>query len=108
MKMQLNNIFENKNININKEVIESIVNSSGIRIEKIVSSGQKSPDGFWYNQKENEFVLLLQGEAVLEFDNKNIVHLEKGDYIIIEKFRKHRITYTATDVLTVWLAVFYK
>ncbi len=106
--MKLENIFKQIEGNFNKEIIDSIVNSDNIRIERIVSKGHISPEGFWYDQEENEFVLLLQGKAALEFDNKNIVHLKRGDYLIIEKHEKHRVIYTAKNTLTVWLAVFYQ
>lgn len=83
--MKLENIFKQIEDNFDSEIIDSIVNSDNIRIEKIVSKGHISPEGFWYDQEENEFVLLLQGEAALEFDNKNIVHLKRGDYLINRK-----------------------
>jgi cupin 2 domain-containing protein len=102
------NIFEHANTYLDKELIENIVNSAVIRIEKIVSKGHVSPDGFWFDQDENEFVILLQGEAALEFEDNNIVYLKKSDYIVIEKHKKHRIIYTSKNTLTVWLAVFYK
>ena len=103
------NIFEQIDINnLKEEKIENIVNSDNIRIERIISFDYKSPNGFWYDQDENEFVMLLQGEATLEFDKNTLVSLKKGDYIIIEKHKKHRVVSTAKNTLTIWLAIFYK
>lgn len=102
------NIFEQIDINLNEEIIENIVNSDNIRIERIISFDHKSPNGFWYDQDENEFVIVLEGEATLEFDKNTLVSLKKGDYIIIEKHKKHRVVGTAKNMLTIWLAIFYK
>jgi cupin 2 domain-containing protein len=102
------NMFEQIDINLKEEKIEHIVNSSNIRVERIVSFDYKSPDGFWYDQDENEFVVILQGEATLEFEKNILFYLKKGDYVIIEKHKKHRVVNTAKGILTIWLAIFYK
>lgn len=102
----MKNIFDNILFDKNKEEVIEILKKKNIRIERIVSNGQRSEDGFWYDQEENEFVLLLQGDAVLEFENKE-VSLKKGDCIDIKSHERHRIKYTSSDEPTVWLAVFY-
>lgn len=102
----LNNIFENIKIDKENEQFFELLKHQNLRIEKIVSNGQSSPINFWYNQQENEFVLLLKGEAILEFEDKEII-LKEGDYINIPSKQKHRVKYTSTDNPTIWLAIFY-
>ena len=90
------------------EQFATILQRPGLRIERIVSTGQASPDGFWYDQEEGEWVLVLQGEARLRFaDEADARHLRAGDFIDIAAHRKHRVDWTAPDQTTVWLAVFY-
>lgn len=80
----------------------------GLRIERIVSTGQASPPDFWYDQPEGEWVLLLQGEAKLRFaDEATARHLKTGDFLDIAPHRRHRVDWTPTDQTTVWLALFY-
>ncbi len=80
--------------------------SRASRIERIVSQGHTSPENFWYDQSEYEFVAVLQGRAEIKFENENIKMLP-GDWIIIPPHEKHRVTYTSTEPPCVWLAVFY-
>ena len=101
-----NNVFENIIIDKKQEQFFELVKSDNIRIEKIVSNGQSSPIDFWYEQKENEFVLILKGNAVLEYKNSELI-LNEGDYINIPAFTKHRVKYTNKDEPTIWLAIFY-
>ena len=104
--MSLKNIFENINVDkISEEFIE-ILKNDNLKIERIVSNGQISPKDFWYEQKENEFVLLLEGEAIIEFETKEI-KLKKGDFINIKSYEKHRVKYTSLVESTIWLAIFY-
>ncbi len=100
------NIFENIVVDKNKEQFFELLKHDNIRVEKIVSNGQTTPSLDWYNQDENEFVLLLEGHAIIEFEDKE-VEIHKGDYLIIEKYIRHRVKYTSTNESTVWLAIFY-
>ena len=100
------NVFENIIIDKKQEQFFELIKNDNIRIEKIVSNGQSSPINFWYEQKENEFVLILKGSAILEYEDKE-VNLKEGDYINITAFTKHRVKYTNKDEPTIWLAVFY-
>jgi cupin 2 domain-containing protein len=80
--------------------------SSSVRIERIVSQGQKSPEGCWYDQAEDEWVLLVTGAAVLEFEEKpGPVELVPGDWVSIPAHCRHRVVSTAADSPSVWLAV---
>lgn len=105
--MQQNNFFSNIPEIIPNEIIETILSAENIRIERIISNGHKSPENFWYNQKENEWVIVLEGKAQIKFEDDSIVTLDKGDFIYIPAFRKHRVEWTEPDKLTIWLAVFF-
>ncbi len=90
------------------ERMETLLSTSGLRIERIVSSGQASPPGFWYEQAEAEWVLLVSGEALLRFeDEAEVRRLRAGDWLQIEPRRRHRVEATAAETPTVWLAVHY-
>jgi cupin 2 domain-containing protein len=92
----------------NEEVFEEILDKENLRIERIVSSGQTSPGTGWYDQNENEFVILIQGTAELEFHNGSKVELKSGEYLNIPAHKKHRVTFTSKDPVCIWIAVFYK
>ena len=80
----------------------------GLRIERIVSTGQASPDGFWYDQPDGEWVLLVQGEAGLRFaDEPEARRLRPGAFIDIAPHRRHRVDWTDPHQPTVWLAIHY-
>ena len=104
--MEKYNIFEQIIVDKNEEKFFEIFKNETIKIEKIVSNGQISPENFWYEQEKSEFVLLLEGFAILEFENR-IVELKKGDCLNIEAYEKHRVKFTSLDEPTVWFAVFY-
>ena len=104
--MQKYNIFEQIIVDKNEEKFFEIFKNETIKIEKIVSNGQKSPENFWYEQEKSEFVLLLEGYAILEFENRE-VELKKGDCLNIVAMEKHRVKFTRLDEPTVWFAVFY-
>ncbi|MDP2628499.1 MAG: cupin domain-containing protein [Nanoarchaeota archaeon] len=105
--MIVKNVFAKIPKDIPKEIFETLVKSKSCRIERIISKGHKTPNGEFYNQEENEFVLLVKGFAELSFGNK-IVNLKEGDWINIPKHVKHRVEKTDTKKETIWLAVFYK
>lgn len=88
------------------ELVEVIGGHGNLRIERIVSHGHCSTDGFWYDQDEDEFVLLLEGEAELEFEDE-LIRLKKGDYLTISAHRKHRVKWTQPDQASIWLAVYF-
>ena len=90
------------------EQFADILQRPGLRIERIVSTGQASPEGFWYDQPEGEWVVVLQGEAKLRFaDEADARHLKTGDFIDIAPHRRHRVDWTDPNRPTVWLAVHY-
>ena len=88
------------------ERLDVLLAEPELRIERIVSTGQTSPPGFWYQQAETEWVLLVSGEALLRFEDETEARrLRPGDWLCIEPQRRHRVEWTAADVPTLWLAV---
>ena len=104
----MKNIFSLIPGDLESEIFEDIVRSQNTRIERIVSKGHASPETGWYDQDENEWVIVLQGAARLEFSDGREVALSVGDYIDIPAHKAHRVSWTDPDNATVWLAVFYK
>jgi cupin 2 domain-containing protein len=91
-----------------EEIFDDLLRLPGLRIERIVSAGQVSPPGFWYDQPEREWVLLLAGAAVLRFEDEPAPRaLGPGDFADIAAHRRHRVEWTDPDRATVWLAVHY-
>ncbi|MXW27128.1 MAG: cupin domain-containing protein [Dehalococcoidia bacterium] len=90
-----------------EELVETLVEGDGVRIERIVSTGHASPEGFWYDQPGREFVLVVQGRARLEFDDGETLDLEAGGWTDIPPHRRHRVAWTAPDEPTVWLALHF-
>lgn len=105
----INNLFANlPRSTLENEQFFELLKRSGLRIERILSTGQSSPPDFWYEQAEGEWVLLLQGEAHLRFaDEAESHHLKAGDYLDIAAHRRHRVDWTSADETTVWLAIHY-
>ncbi len=79
--------------------------SGTVRIERILSTGQASPEGFWYDQGWDEFVLVVQGAARLQLEGDDERRLGPGDWMTIPAHRRHRVAWTDPDAPTVWLAV---
>ncbi|MCW9088308.1 MAG: cupin domain-containing protein [Gammaproteobacteria bacterium] len=105
--MSLNNLFEGIPEVVGEELFDEIVNSAGVRVERILSQGQTSPASGWYDQDENEWVVILQGAGKIAFEDGSEVLLSRGDYLNIPKHTKHRVAWAEPDAVTVWLAVFY-
>ncbi len=79
------------------EQFSEILKRPGLRIERIVSTGQCSPEDFWYDQADGEWVLLIQGEARLRFADEAVArHLQAGDFVNIAPHRRHRVELDAT------------
>lgn len=88
------------------ERVETLLARPGLRIERIVSTGQASPPGFWYDQAEGEWVLLVSGAALLRFEDETQARsLRAGDWLYIAPQRRHRVDWTDPAMPTVWLAV---
>lgn len=88
------------------EFLEVLEAAPGMRVERIVSEGHASPEGFWYDQDETEWVALLQGDAELEFADGGRRSLKAGDWLTIPAHVRHRVAYTSSEPPCVWIAVF--
>lgn len=77
-----------------------------LMIERIISTGQTTPVGEWFDQDRDEWVVLIQGEARILFENEEEIALKSGDYILIKAHEKHRVTYTSTTPACIWLAIY--
>lgn len=105
--MYKNNIFEiSETIQRSEdEVFETLFYGNNIRVERIISTGQTTPEDQWYDQDTDEWVVLLQGEARLSFENEEDIFLRKGDYVLISARKRHKVSYTSTDPACIWLAI---
>jgi len=91
------------------ELMDTLLSRPGLRIERIVSTGQASPPDFWYDQDEGEWVLLLAGAARLRFaDEIEARQLKPGDWLDIVPHRRHRVEWTHAEEKTIWLAIYYR
>lgn len=100
------NLFADLPPDLPDELFTTLLDATGIRIERIVSHGHASPEAFWYDQPEHEWVVVLKGAARLRFED-GLIEMKPGDYMNIPARTKHRVEWTTPDKPTVWLAVFY-
>lgn len=104
----MGSLFEGIPNQLPEEIFDTLFSKDNIKIERIVSRGHASPEGFWYDQEKDEFVLVVQGRAGLRIENENnIIILKAGDYLNIAAHVKHRIEWTESTCETIWLAVHY-
>lgn len=101
------NLFADLPSALPDELVQTLAAAPGVRIERIVSHGHASPEGFWYDQDEAEWVVVLKGAARLRFED-NEIEMRPGDHITIPAHQRHRVEWTIPDEPTVWLAVFYR
>ena len=106
--MRKGNIYSVVPGRVHEEIFETLVDSGGVRVERIISEAHASPEGFWYDQDENEWVMVLQGSAGLRFEGEEeVLVLGPGDWVDIAAHVRHRVEWTDPKQKTVWLAVFY-
>lgn len=90
------------------EISETLAGDAGLRIERIVSTGQSTAAGDWYDQDETEWVTLLRGAARLLIEGEDEERtLGPGDWLLLPAHCRHRVTWTSESEPTVWLAVHY-
>jgi cupin 2 domain-containing protein len=103
------NLFDSLPDTAAVECVDILLARPRIRIERIVSFGQANPPGFWYDQEEGEWVLVLAGAARLRFADEGEARLlGPGDWLDIVPHRRHRVEWTDPMTLTIWLAIFYQ
>ncbi|TDW56380.1 L-amino acid N-acyltransferase YncA [Oceanimonas baumannii] len=103
----MNNLLSSLPANLAEEQFDALLTTPGVRIERIVSLGHTSPAEGWYDQDEDEWVLVLTGSGTLEFADGRRQALAPGDYLYIPAHQKHRVCHTHQTQPTVWLAVFF-
>jgi cupin 2 domain-containing protein len=104
----IRNLFAELHDRTGQETLVDLLKRPGVRIERIVSTGQSSPPGFWYDQAHGEWVAVLAGEARLRFEDERAARtLRAGDFVDIAAHRRHRVEWTHAGEPTVWLAVHY-
>jgi cupin 2 domain-containing protein len=97
------NIFAALPQKLRHEHFLTLFETHTVRIERIFSRSHSSPAGFWYDQPDQEWIMLVRGHATLEFAGGELVELKEGDYLAIPPHVKHRVRQTASE--TIWLAV---
>ena len=103
----LTNLFADIPNDLPEELIQSLLSVPGLRIERIVSLGHASPEGFWYDQDADEWVLLLKGAARLRFEGEEPIELRAGAFVPIPAHRRHRVEWTDPNEPTIWVAIHY-
>ena len=103
----VHNLFAGIPPEMPEEFFQEILRTETFRIERIISRGQASPPGFWYDQQTEEWVLLVSGSATLGFDDGRTIDLKPGDHLFIPRRVRHRVERTDPERETVWLAVHY-
>jgi len=104
----MNNLFRDIPPPASEEFFETLAKGRGLRVERVVSRAHSAPKAGWFDQAEDEFVVLLSGSAGLEFDDGSRFELRPGDWLDIPARRRHRVAWTDADEATVWLAVHYQ
>lgn len=106
--MKGGNVFSDMGDSGTGEFFEPLLETGVMTIERIISQGHASPEGFWYDQDRNEWVLILRGSAGLTVEGlPDTVVLREGDYFLIPAHVRHRVEWTDPEGETVWLAVHY-
>jgi Mannose-6-phosphate isomerase len=88
-----------------EELAELLIPDNGVRIERILSCGQTSPPGFWYDQDRDEWVVLLQGRAIISYPDGRQINLDAGDTLFLPAHEQHAVAFTSADPPCLWLAV---
>ena len=102
---EMNNIYKKIPKQLDDEIFEQLAENENVRIERIISKGHQSPTSGWYDQEQNEWVIVLRGEAVLSFKDGSSITLKMGDYLYINAHKKHKVSWTDPNIETIWLAV---
>jgi cupin 2 domain-containing protein len=102
------NLFAELPEDLPDELVTTLLKAGNLRIERIVSHGHASTPGYWYDQKQHEWVMVLTGAARLRFEGDDqLFEMKSGDCVNIPAHTKHRVEWTTPDEPTLWLAVFY-
>ena len=103
-------LFQDIPEDLPEELFTILAEGDGARVERIVSDGHASPKGFWYDQKENEWVILLSGSAVMSIEKESgieRIELKPGDHLLLSAHKRHRVESTSQTEKTIWIAIFF-
>ena len=101
------NLFGDLPARLPDELCQTLVSGAAFRLERIVSWGHCSPDGFWYDQDQSEWVVVLKGAARLTFEDAEPIEMKPGDWVNLPAHTRHRVEWTAPEEPTIWLALHY-
>ena len=107
MSDEVNNIFELPQPLPPDELFTTLFDRDRVLIERIVSTGQVTPAGEWYDQDKDEWLIVLQGEGELSYEDGSRIKLTTGNYLFIPAHQKHRVEYTSTEPPCIWLTIFF-
>lgn len=106
--LKTHNLFSQNLDSSVKEIFETLLSTDSFKLERIISTGQSTPPGEWYDQDTHEWVILLSGSAGLLFKGENeTLVMQPGDFVHIPAHHLHRVEWTDTEHKTVWLALHY-
>ena len=104
----MRNLFGEVPTSLPDELVETLLETDALRLERIVSIGHATPPGEWYDQERPEWVALLSGSAGLRFaDRDDVVEMRPGDHLVIAAHRQHRVEWTDAARPTIWLALHF-
>ncbi len=107
MGIKVENIFGDTEGALGKEDFLTLLESENVKVERVVShAASSSPEEFWYDQAHAEWVMIVCGEATLEFESGQRVEMKEGDYLTLPPHTRHRVHQTALE--TIWLVVHFK
>ncbi len=101
------NLFESIPDDIDQEMFTELLAGQTVSVKRIVSKGHTSPESGWYDQEDNEWVIVLKGEGKIAFEDDSITHLVPGRYINIPAHTRHKVVWTSRRSETIWLAIHY-
>jgi cupin 2 domain-containing protein len=104
----LTNLFADIPADLPEVLIQPLLSTPSVGIERIVSLGHASPKGFWYDQEMHEWVLLVKGAARLMFEGEEPIDLRPGSFVNIPAHQRHRVEWTDPDQPTIWLAIHHE
>ena len=103
----MTNLFKDIPVELPEELFETLLKAPGLHIERIISRAHSTPAGEWYDQAQNEWVLVLKGGAEVRYDDGTTIRMNPGDYLEIPAHQKHRVTWTHPELDTIWLAIHF-
>jgi cupin 2 domain-containing protein len=104
--MKVRNIFSDIPVALSEEQFDPLLEGKELRLERILSRGHATPEGEWYDQERDEWVLLLRGSAGLRVA-EGVIELRPGDYLLLPAHARHRVEWTDRETETVWLALHF-